>query len=223
MGQGPIIHYDEGMKLEAAVDNLATEVGIAPERWQQFRVHLTELKQHNAFMYDHSLRVGIYALGLARMEGQTDLRFPLFAGCGHDIGKCEIDNGLLDSKNLTPEQFEHIKAHSMEGYVKFKDSFLFTGLVAGLHHKFKPGGYGIDLETDVTTTLAPETKQKVEAMAKLVMIADFFDALTTRNNNKGLIDDPSDPEQQLAVMTEFFPDQPERVKWLIDNCLVTPR
>jgi len=201
--------------LEDQADQLAKEVGIKTEMWQRFMRVLNELKQHNEFMYAHSLRVGIYTCGLANHERQTNLKFPLFAGCGHDVGKCEIANALLDSKNLQPEEFEQIKRHTTEGYARLKDSFLFTGFIAGLHHKYKPDGYGIDLDTDTPFDLKDTSKQTIIAMAQLVMLVDFFDALTTRDNNKGFIENPHDPDQQRLVMSRFFPDQLSRIEWLI--------
>jgi response regulator RpfG family c-di-GMP phosphodiesterase len=141
------------------------------------------------------------------------------AGCGHDIGKCEVANLLLDSKDLQPAEFEEIKQHAVQGYARLKDDFLFTSLVAGLHHKYRADGYGIDLEEAAPTALSVATKASIAAMAQLVMMADFFDALTTRENNKGLIQDPHDPVQQLAVMSQHFPRNPGRVDWLIENSL----
>ena len=176
---------------------------------------ISELKVHNESMYTHSLRVGLYALGIASSENQSDLSFPLFAGCGHDIGKCEIDNALLDSKNMQRHEFEQIKTHAIEGYAKLKDSFLFTALIAGLHHKYKTDGYGIDLEENLLFGLDDKAKTSVKAMAKLIMIADFFDALTTRDNNKGFIADPQDPRLQREVMTNYFPDSKSRIEWLV--------
>jgi HD-GYP domain-containing protein (c-di-GMP phosphodiesterase class II) len=203
--------------LETRVNGRSAEVGIKPEIWALFREVLDGLKDHNEFMYTHSLRVGIYASGIAEFEGQTNLKFPLFAGCGHDIGKCEVENAFLDSKNLQPHEFEQIKKHSIEGFEKLKDSFLFTGLIAGLHHKYKDGGYGIDLDVDPPYKLDEEAKATVKAMAQLVMIADFFDALTTRNNDKGFIKDPNDKTEQRTVMLKYFPESERRISWLIEH------
>lgn len=204
-------------QLETKVNRLAEQSGIHPHAWQRFLHELTILKQHNQSMYAHSLRVGLYTYGLAKVEGMSDLKFPLFAGCGHDIGKCEVDNSLLNSKHLQSDEFEQIKEHTTAGYNRLKDHFLFTAFVAGLHHKYQVSGYGIDPETDLPAHLSDESKETIKTMARLVMIADFFDALTTRDNNKGLINDPSDPTLQAEVMARFFPDQPQRVAWLIAN------
>ncbi len=201
--------------LERHVSSLARTEKIRPVVWHIFMELLAELKDHNPEMYAHSLRVGIYAHGLAANEGENDLKFPLYAGCGHDIGKCEVQNAYLDSKNMTPAEFEHIKEHATRGYERLKDKFLYTSFVAGLHHSFQDHGYGIDLKEVAPKSMPADQIKRIEAMARLVAIADFFDALTTRNNNKGYIDDPSDPDQQRTVMTAHFPDQETRISWLI--------
>ncbi len=206
--------------LEALADQRAQVAGIDRAVWAKFRATIAELKSHNEFMYAHSLRVGLYCSGLAAFEDQLDLRFPLFAGCGHDVGKCEVPNLLLDSQNLQPAEFEIIKHHAQDGFNRLKDEFLFTAFIAGLHHKYRLGGYGIELDDIASPQLNEVSKQLVIAMAKLVMIADFFDALTTRNNNKGLISNPEDPKEQFKVMTEHFPNSPERIRWLIANRII---
>lgn len=203
--------------LESEVRQRAEAQAIKPQIWAQFMIELATLKDHNDFMYTHSLRVGIYAYGIAVQEGSTNQKLALFGGCGHDIGKCEVSNLLLDSKNLTAVEFELIKKHSSEGYERFKDSFLFTGYIAGLHHKYKVGGYGIDLDTEPPYPLSDESKAAIKATAQLVMICDFFDALTTRDNDKGFITNPDDPTEQTEVMTKHFPHESARIAWLVEH------
>jgi response regulator RpfG family c-di-GMP phosphodiesterase len=210
--------------LEHRVDRLADQTGISHSVWQKFRGYLAELKHHNHAMYAHSLRVGIYAYGLAAAEHQTDLKLPLYGGCGHDLGKCRVSNLLLNAKDLSPRGFERVKPHARLGFEKLKTDFLFTAFIAGLHHKTQHGGYGIDLETDSPLQLTDQQKFKIYQTAGLVTIADFFDALTTRADNKGLLTDPGDPDQVRQVLARTFPDQRNRVDWLLANSLaVSPK
>ena len=202
-------------ELEAVTSNHALELGISPPAWARFLAELEPLKRHNESMYMHSLRVGLYAANLARREGVVDLKYALFAGCGHDVGKCEVTNDLLNSKNLQPDEFEQIKQHAAIGYLRLRDKFLLTSMVAGLHHKFQPSGYGIDLDVEAPPWMTPGLKKLIVETAHLVMICDFFDALTTRSNNKGLIKNPADPVEQTEVMMRFFPQERARVEALV--------
>jgi HD-GYP domain-containing protein (c-di-GMP phosphodiesterase class II) len=203
--------------LESTVDATAGSLGVKPATWQEFKDKLAALKEHNLSTYMHSLRVGIYSYGISKLENQSDLKFPLFAGCGHDIGKCEIDNTVLDTKVMTTEQFEDIKRHTTEGFELLKDSFLYSGYVAGLHHKYQANDYGIDLDVDSPIALNPKARKKIILMAKQVMIADFFDALTTRNNDKGLIKDRDDKSEIRTILKKYFPGSAKRIDWLILN------
>lgn len=204
-------------QLEDHVASLVVSSGIRMPVWLRFAGVLADLKAHNPGMYMHSLRVGIYAHGLAAFEDQTDLKFPLFAGCGHDVGKCTVSNECLNTTQMTAEQFEEIKQHAVQGYDILHDSFLYTSFVAGLHHTFQKNAYGIDLDDVAPTGLRPEQRAYILETAQLVAIADFFDALTTRKNDKGLIKNIRDPQEQRAAMLEHFPESPSKIDWLINN------
>lgn len=183
--------------------------GIDLLKWSSFLGVIQELQEHNEAHFNHSLRVGLYAFGLAVNERQHDLHFPLFAGCGHDIGKCGIENTVLDHPNFGPKQMEEIKAHTFLGFEKLKDTYLFTGLVAGLHHKYQKNGYGIDLDTALRWPLSEKSKERIEEMAQFISLCDFFDAMTTRKTKF---------EGDVAeVMQEHFPHSKDRVQWLLKN------
>jgi hypothetical protein len=195
-------------QLIVNVSHAAEEAGIHPDIWWKVLGRIRDLHDHNEEHYEHSLRVGWYAYHLAKWEEHSDLHAPLFAGCGHDIGKCDIANDILCAEEFGPEEMEQVKAHTIQGYEKLHDKFLFTALVAGLHHKFQPNGYGIDWE-DVKENPTPELKAAAEEMARFIMVCDFFDALTTRD---GKFD--GTPRQ---VMDQFFGDHPQRTDWLFAN------
>ncbi|MBI2633533.1 MAG: HD domain-containing protein [Parcubacteria group bacterium] len=203
------------MYLEQRVQRVAKQTRIKPKAWNEFETYLADLKKHNARMYLHCLRVGIYAHGLAKYEKTLDVKFPFFGGCGHDYGKCDISNILLDSKHLTKQGYTEIRAHSVIGFRKLKKHFLFTAFIAGLHHKYQQHGYGIDIKKSSPFHLRKKSIQKIEKTARLVMICDFFDALTTRKNNKGFIKNTDDKKEQRAVMQKYFPDSALRINWLI--------
>lgn len=197
--------------LLAATYGRARRAGITPEAWRGFIDFLEALHEHNSTHYEHSLRVGIYAFDLALHEGQRDLKYPLYAGCGHDLGKCDIANEIIEHPNFGPEQMEAMKAHTFQGFERLKDHYLWTAFVAGLHHKYQPNGYGIDLRECVPEGLSDEAVAKIEWMAGFISLCDFFDALTTRSGPMA-----GDVE---GTMRKRFPDQSDRVDWLLANRL----
>lgn len=201
----------ESHALSGWATSLAGEAGIKPYIWNEFLMTMEKLGDHTGEHFDHCMRVGIYAYRLARDEGQTDLHYPLFAGCGHDIGKCEIDRGILDAKNWDDFKMDVVKAHTHAGYKMLADKFFFTALVAGLHHKFQPNGYGIDWDTveDDGYPVSASIRARAEAMAKFIMICDFFDAITTRDGKFN--------GSSLEIMHRFFEGQEARINWLFAN------
>lgn len=192
--------------LWARASECAEAAGVRLKDWERFIDKIESLQDHNEFHFKHSLRVGIYAYSLANYEGQRDLKFPLFAGCAHDIGKCDIGNDVLNHPEFGPEQYEIVKAHPRLGFDTLYDDFMFSSFIAGLHHAFQPNGYGIDPDTDLPSWLPDETRELVLRMARFIMLVDFFDALTTRGARGG-----SDPQ---GIMLDRFEDQRDRVDWL---------
>lgn len=211
MGAG-LIQYS----LRSEVCRRASAARIKPDDWKQFLGALERLHRHNADHFAHSLRVGMYAHDLAKSEGQRDLKFPLYAGVGHDYGKCDISNLVLNAERFGEQEMSAVREHPRLGFEALKDRWLFTAFVAGLHHKFPPRGegYGINLPDDSPITLTEAMTARIENMARFVMIVDFYDALTTRHNDKGLVDDADDASEVEALMLSVFPAQAERVAWL---------
>src|SRR3989344_304346 len=130
-------------EIGKAVNGLAQEAGIKKSTWEKFKKILSEVRMHHRGTYYHCLRVGYYSYGLAKKEKWRDTKLPLFGGCGHDYGKFSVSSHLLSNKRITEKEFEKIKKHTTQGFDKLKDTFLFTSFIAGLHHKYKDGGYGI--------------------------------------------------------------------------------
>ena len=97
----------------------------------------------------------------------------------HDIGKVGIpDSILLKPSRLTPDEFEIMKTHAQIGADALEDGakhsdccgFLRTAAeIARFHHeKFDGSGYPLGL-----------TAQQIPLSARIVAVADVFDALTT--------------------------------------------
>ena len=125
-----------------------------------------------------------------KYKGLIDMRFidmiykssPL-----HDIGKVGIpDHILLKPGKLTPEEFNVMKRHAIIGgdaiattekrLVTHKISFLTIGKeIAYCHHeKFDGSGYPYGLKGD-----------KIPLSARIMALADVYDALTSRRVYKG--------------------------------------
>lgn len=222
-------------ELEAQCELAASTMGIASTVWEGFSGVLEGLKKHNEAMYAHSLRVGLYALGIQANETLdtavrwtpesherwlAGLHLPFMGGCGHDVGKCYIPNEILNKNGkLTVEEFAVIETHPFHSWNMLKDKYPMTALVAGLHHSFSVRHYGIDFDECSPEWLTEEMRNRVVHATNLVMVCDFFDALTTRNNGAGFLEEEDSWWRVGHVLQKHFPDQKERILWLMSNLI----
>ncbi len=130
----------------------------------------------------HSDRVARVSVRIARELGfdKEQLNTLYLSGLLHDIGKIGIDDQVLRKPDkLTPEEYEHIKTHTVIGHRILRDlKQLDQVLPVVLHHHEKWDGKGYP------HGLAGED---IPYMARIVAVADSFDAMASdRPYRKGL-------------------------------------
>lgn len=205
--------------LEEDVFKAADELKISTmDVWIEFFGVVDQLRRHNQFMYDHSLRVGLYCYGLAKAFGFPELYLRFMSGVGHDVGKVYVPNEILNKTTpLTDEEFEVIHTHPVHSYEMLKGIVPTTAIVCGLHHYYGPKHYGIDPETCINPWYEKDFKDELCALAKYVSMCDFFDAVTTRKNSGSLVADNTDMRAVDGVMRKFFPGHGCEIQWLINH------
>lgn len=125
--------------------------------------------------YEHSLNVATISLliGVSMKLAKEDLLALGVGGLLHDVGKSFIDKSiLLKPDKLTKEEFETMKKHSEKGYECFKDAktLSYSSKMAILQHHEKVDGSGYP---------AGATSEEIDFFAKIVSVADVYDALTS--------------------------------------------
>lgn len=137
---------------------------------------LMGLSRHDYYTYNHCVDVAVYSIVLARRILGEDKEMLIRAGLGgllHDIGKRDVRWELINKNSpLTPGEWDEIRAHPEHG------KKLLTGVpgipdeskcVVHQHHEnFDGTGYPQKLRAD-----------EISPLARVVTIADVFDALTT--------------------------------------------
>ncbi|HXV75456.1 MAG TPA: HD domain-containing phosphohydrolase [Candidatus Polarisedimenticolaceae bacterium] len=122
----------------------------------------------------HSARVNRYSVVLARQLGMSDedVADIHVASLMHDVGKIGINDSILQKPGkLTADEFEVMKTHTTKGAQIMAPIRQMQRVIPGLrshHERWEGGGYPDGL-----------TGAKIPFMARLIAVADAFDAMTT--------------------------------------------
>ena len=135
------------------------------------------LREYDDTMYIHSISVALIAHTIASQQNFTEeyLRTLIFACAFHDIGKVKIPAEILYKPGrLTDDEYYAVKQHVQMGYdiLNKADFPKEIQMAALLHHERCDGsGYPSSLTADGIPTLA-----------KIIAIADVYDAMTARRS-----------------------------------------
>ncbi len=138
--------------------------------------HLLKVCSYDYTTYAHCVNVFVYSVALAQRLGYEDEEQLHEIGKGallHDIGKSVIDPNILKCEDkLTINQWETLMRHTVYGAKILSGaggvSSVTIDIVRHHHEKLNGKGYPDGLRGD-----------KISAFARIVGIADIFDALTT--------------------------------------------
>lgn len=137
--------------------------------------NLTEIKTVDDYTFEHSVSVCILSLitGIGLGMGTTQLRELGLGAILHDIGKLCIPREILKKPSqLTVEEFEEIKKHTVLGYELLKKSgqlcLVSSYIALGHHERYDGSGYPLRLKNE-----------EIQMYARIVAVADVYDALTS--------------------------------------------
>ena len=173
-------------KLNDRAAHLASDVAAAPrklgEREEEIILRLAlAVEYRDNDTGEHTLRVARYSRVIAEQLGLPSrlCRDIYLAAPLHDVGKVAIpDNILLKPGKLTDEEMAVIRTHATIGERILADSScelirLGAQIAAGHHERWDGAGYPNGLMAD-----------QIPVAARVVAVADVFDALTTRRPYK---------------------------------------
>ena len=158
---------------------------------------LLKLSAHNNYAFNHSVNVSVYAIMLVKKLNGLDPSQLVVAGLSallHDIGKRELPAALnLKTLPLTKEELQMMKLHPVFGEKALMGVHVtqqVKEVVAQHHENFDGSGYPRGLKGE-----------QISQMARIVAIADAFDALTTeRPGQKAFL-----PDEALELMASLQP------------------
>jgi hypothetical protein len=126
------------------------------------------------YTHGHSSRVADLAVRLGRRIGlgPDSLRQLAHGALLHDVGKIGVPDGVLNkSSSLTPEEWDWIEAHPVVGWEMASRAPSLRGTLSVVRHhheRWDGTGYPDGL-----------TRQDIPAPARIVAVADVWDALTS--------------------------------------------
>ncbi len=136
---------------------------------------LSDIKSVDDYTFQHCVNVCILSL-ITGIELGFDIEHLRELGTGailHDIGKLFIPKKILQKPSqLTVEEFEEIKKHTVLGYELLKKnekiSLASAFISFGHHERFDGSGYPLQLKGE-----------NIHIFPRIVAIADVYDALTS--------------------------------------------
>jgi putative nucleotidyltransferase with HDIG domain len=192
---------------------LSESAGIAIENARLFkdvqeaylatvRVLVSRIEEKDPYTHGHTERVAGYAVGIARAMGFTpeEIQTIQFGAILHDIGKVHTEDHILHKPGeLTDEEWRTVKAHPIRGAEMVRGIWFLekaTDLVRHHHERIDGTGYPDGLRGD-----------EISIGAKIVNVADSFDAMTTdRPYRTGLTPEEAIEQIQEKAGTQFAPE-----------------
>lgn len=169
-------------KASLAVENMALYESLIDNFYGILRSLVNALEAKDPYTGKHSERVTRYAVMIARKMGCADGELEVLETVGylHDIGKIGISDSILNKPaSLTREEYEIVKKHPVIGASIVKDlifSIEERSIIRHHHERWDGAGYPDGL-----------AGEEIPIYARIVAIADAFDAMTSKRAYRGAI------------------------------------
>ncbi|GBF33065.1 HD-GYP domain [Desulfocucumis palustris] len=140
---------------------------------------LNNVRQLDDYTYSHSVNVSVLCGVLCKWLklDEATCKEIITAGLLHDLGKCHIPPEILNKpEKLTAEEWEEVKKHPVYGYRLLETAKAPHNIKIGalMHHEREDGsGYPTGLKGD-----------QIPLIAKIIAIADVYDAMTSRRPHR---------------------------------------
>ena len=154
---------------------------------------VSAVDQKDEYTCGHSLRVGYYATTLGRLLNlpEIELQMLQWGALLHDVGKIGIRDEVLNKTGkLTPEEFKHIQEHPGKSHRVVQQVPQLADALDGIlyhHERYDGSGYPAGLKGE-----------EIPFQARIIQIADVFDALTSSRSYRPAFD----WQKALAILAE---------------------
>ena len=161
-------------------------------------VMISTIEAKDTYTVGHSERVCRYSMAIAdelQLDQETKRKLMISSLC-HDIGKIGIPDQILKKNGrLTADEYEEMKLHPLIGaniVNRIPNSFQFISGIKHHHEKWDGTGYPDGL-----------IGEEIPFLARIVAVADVFDAMISGRSYSGFIDE-SDAIKKITQEYDLF-------------------
>ena len=186
-------------EMVQATDTIASDLLSAINENDAIAIDISTLKTSDEYTFKHSVDVATIAMIVAKQQGlsQAQIHEIGVTGLLHDVGKTKVPLEILNKPSrLNKAEFTVMKQHSVYGYHIIKDRPEVSPQIAlGVlqhHEKINGSGYPMGVGED-----------KICPYAKILAVADIYDALVTERPYKAAYSQRDAVEMIMSMTMEL--------------------
>ncbi|MBU1199694.1 MAG: HD domain-containing protein [Nanoarchaeota archaeon] len=176
-----------------------------------------EEKKFN-YVYLHNCRVGLLNSMIGAYDGK-DAALAFRAGLLHDVGKTAVrDQTVYNADNFTTKDRAKMRLHVPYTVNMIHSAFPREASIILFHHYFQNESYPTEVmikELLEEINMDGFSEKKAKNYALDLALADCYDALVTRRNDK--FEFIITPENSKEHMLDAYPDHPKLITKLYDK------
>lgn len=210
-----VVRALESLELKRKLDNANKQLVTAYKDTVSMLCLAAEGKDQDTISHLYRVQYYTEALALAMNVAPADAEQMGLMSMLHDIGKLATPDAILQKPTgLTPDEWEIIKTHPLEGVRILGDNPFFElarEISRGHHEDYDGSGYPLGL-----------SGKDIPLSARIVKVTDVFDALTTKRPFKkswSMTNALSHIEANSGMA--FDPEIVEQLKKLFENGTLT--
>jgi putative nucleotidyltransferase with HDIG domain len=210
-----VYNNTETPALAETADNIASELLSTIASNDAIAIDISALKTSDEYTFKHSVDVATISMIIAKQRGlsQKEIREIGVAGLLHDVGKTKIPVEILNKPGrLDDDEFSIMRQHSVYGYQILNEKKNFSPeILLGVlqhHEKINGGGYPMGMQAD-----------KICPYAKILTVADIYDALVTERPYKAAFSQREAIEMIMSMTSEL--DMPS-MKSFLESMILYP-